>query len=249
MKWQQITNPWACRLAMVLALASSARADFFTHYTIDLTNSPVSVNGIIKYEDGGSSWPNSLAAGEVGQIDQVFGTPIPRRSGFMIGLGYEGVTDPIYFTDQIPEATRHVVLMLSNSAATAFNGVSWSKLFPGYDEATLALALEKYGIIGDLDPEGGTDTAWADATALVDSFAETLKEGVSLDGTTYFSWFDIPQVGQNPTGFTVMEFSDGTQIGTGQAFQDTGAAAVPEPSSFALLFSALGVVAIKLRRK
>ncbi len=239
-------------LAGVLALAGSAQASFFTHYNVTLADGSPSVNGIVKYEaignDIGVSWPDFLtgappgSGSSVGGFDQVFGSALPRTSALLLGVGYDNTYDRVHFVDEIPTQQIHTVMFVSTTAASAFASTPWATLFPdpAFNEAAISHAIEVYGIRGDQDPD------WAAATALLDSFANTIRTGVTVGvNNNVFPWFDIPQVGQTPVDFSVIEFSSGVGIGSGAVNQ---ASDTPEPVTGVLLVSALGAFVL-VRRK
>lgn len=185
----------------------------------------------------GSWWPSSAAAG-ASTITDPFAkssSNMPQQ-GLMLGLATGLPGDA--------EGQMHVVMMVGNAAAQAAEGIAWGTTF---------LNTLEDRIVANLMLTMRTDRA-----QLVDGGAEALAWDAALTelytfvtGDASGMWFDLPpdpQPGTTTTSdFTVMAWSDGTIVGTGQATLTVDAPApVPEPGTLAL--AGVGVLALLRRR-
>lgn len=158
------------------------------------------------------------------------------RDGLMLGLvkGLPG---------DAGDGEDHVVVMMSNEAASAAKGIAWGTLFRTTLEASIIQALH-------------TNTSgrpWEEIQPDIDklySFAQgeartgilgTLEEPID-------AWFTLPGVGPNQVataGFTVMAFSNGQILGDGVLT----VSAVPEPGPAAMLAVGLAALGWLARRR
>lgn len=214
---------------------------YFTHYQVNLNDSALAIDGIVKFEnDSIESWPNFLSGGPgsgTQQIDQIFGSTTPITDALFFGMSYDGHTEiiapgPAADPDFVNTGS-HLVIFMNNAAAANAAGQSFASLFPGFDEATIIQALEAVGQIGtpplsQTDFDAFNDTLSAFAAAIHDDYA------FSVPG-----WQSV-----TPGQFSVVSFSDGSIIGSGLVTQTTS---IPEPSSFVLL--GLGAIGILVRAR
>ena len=204
---------------------------YHTHYQIELASDSLAIDGIVKFETGsGTSWPDFLYGGSgIQTINQIFGSTNPITDALFFGMAYEGHTEIITpgpaADPNFPPTNSHLVIFMNNSAAVNAVGQSFASLFPGFDEATIIQALEAVGQIGTPPLSEEAFNSYSDTLS---NFATSIQAGYA---------FNVPgSQDVNPGQFSVVSFSDGSIIGTGtvtQTFQP--AAAVPEPSSLALL--------------
>jgi len=125
----------------------------------------------------------------------------------------------------------HLVMMMSDAAASASDGVAWQELFGNADEEALIEAL--------LSPSG--DGSFETLRAFTENQAKAIPSG----GSTVSAWFAPGDT------FKVVAFSDGQIIGSGTSkLEPFGPAAVPEPTSLALAgLGVLGVLAYDRSRR
>ncbi|MBS0263084.1 MAG: hypothetical protein JSS02_14160 [Planctomycetes bacterium] len=250
----------AVLLSFALAILGTASADaavissgYYTHYNVHMDPGTLSVTGIVKFEQttngGGSSWPNRVAGGGSEgadtTIDQVFASNTPRISAFFMGMsytGYAGTDFPDYPNPpDVGINDKHLVLFVSNAAAAGMLGQSFETVFAGYQESDVISWLE---IVG----QKGVDTVGQEAFNLAaNSLGQFASDAAELNPS---AWFDIPGTqAVDPGQFTVVSFSEGTQVGSGTVTQ-TGSAPVPEPSSLVMgVFMSVGGALVALRRR
>jgi hypothetical protein len=218
--------------------------DYHTHYQVNLSDSSLAIDGIVKFETGlGTSWPNFLSGGPgsgTQTIDQVFGSPTPITDALFLGMAYDGHNEIIVpgpaADPNFVNTGSHLVIFMNNGAAANAVGHSFESLFQGFQEATIIHALEAVGQIGS-PPLSDTD---------FNAFYDTLSTFVDSIHAGYA--FSVPGT-QNvsPGQFSVVSFSDGTIIGTGTTTQTNS---VPEPSSLVLLgCGAIGLAIGAFRRR
>jgi hypothetical protein len=211
----------------------SARAGYLSHYDVTLEAGLGEVTRIViaeQHESGGSlTWAFSAPEGS-SRITNPFPTDHdhPLRS-ILIGLA-ENVA-----TDTVPE--KHIVLFMDNTAAALAENIAWGTLFRTTLEEQLIADLELM--------TSGQDWETIDPGLQgVDTFLNgEAKTGIlGPGGFEQSAWFNLGD------GFTVMAFSDGRIVGSGQSSRQFIPAAVPEPASLAMAgLGLLGVAALARR--
>ncbi|HYP09047.1 MAG TPA: PEP-CTERM sorting domain-containing protein [Bryobacteraceae bacterium] len=222
---------------------------YYTHYTYTPNEGTLAIGGIVKFEDDGTSWPDTYDGCEANSgpcasqtINQIFGTPVPREQAILMGVAYNGLYSG--FCCEIPgdSGQPHVVLFVDSSKA-AYLHAPWESLFPGYDEADVASWIEAVGLIGTppLSQE-----EFDEKFNLLDGFAHSLQS-FHTGGPVTSLWIPLPTDQTiDPREFTAVMFSTGTDIGSGLAGQAAIASTVPEPGTFGLLaFSCLGLFTLR----
>jgi len=222
-------------LAMLLACTSllaapAARADdpqdIQLSYTVQLDRPGPAITRLMTFNNyangGGVWWAAEVPAGETQwTITDPFlkSSANAPLSALLLGLVQDLPGDAA--------GQQHVVLMMDSAAAAAATNVAWGTLFRNTSEAQLIAAIElaTSGQDGPL-----IDPAFDILSAFVDGDATS---GILVPpGQALSAWFTLGTVVPGSTtfsGFTVMAFSDGQVLGSGQALVTGLALAVPEP--------------------
>ncbi|MBN9501526.1 MAG: hypothetical protein BGO01_04495 [Armatimonadetes bacterium 55-13] len=209
-----------------LATVASAQVQYLTSYdvTLDFGSPVTNIMMGEKTEGGGSlTWAFEASGNGTTTLNNPFPSPEPKTSALLIGIVQDLPGDP--------EGQKHVVLMMDNNAASLVNHIAWGTVFP--------TTLEEQ-LISDLElATSGQD--WEIIQPGLDGVS-TFLDGEAMNilgpgGFTDSAWFDLND------SFTVMAFSDGQVIGSGQSHL----AAVPEPTSCAAI--GIGLIAMVRRRK
>jgi hypothetical protein len=214
-------------LALLGACGTLASAtQYFTSYHVTLEpefSSPVT--NIMMFEEhnsgGSATWAFQAAGGATSVLNNPFPhNPVPVRS-FLMGITQDLPGDP--------EGQKHVVLFMDDFAASLTNHIAWGTIFRNTLESDLIAALE-------LATSGQDWPIIQPGLNFIDAFNQgDARNILGPGGFTYSAYF------QTGGTFSVMAFSDGTQIGQGFS----AITAVPEPASLA----ALGLGAIAFLRK
>nr|WP_235890272.1 PEPxxWA-CTERM sorting domain-containing protein [Sandaracinobacter neustonicus] len=125
-----------------------------------------------------------------------------------------------------PEGQKHIVIFGNTDWVAGAEDIAWGTLFPTILEGQLIAALE----------DAATGEGQQSSYDLIDSF-----------------WFDhaLPSglfFGPN-SDFTVIAFSTGQIIGSGNVTSTSVLPAVPEPATWAMLIAGFGLVGAAARRR
>jgi len=236
----------ACSLMAITPARADDPLDIQLSYTVTTAGNLPAITNIVtfnSYASGGTGswWASTVPANSV---STTIADPFWKSSAnapidaLMLGLVQDLPGDA--------PGQKHMVLMMSEAAATAATSIAWGTLFTSTNEATL---------IGNLEvATSGQD--WpvieADVTALYAFANGDARVGVlGPGGLPIDSWFSLGGVvpGATTTGnFTVLAFSDGQVLGQGVASLST-LAPVPEPGGVVLLLVGLLTVATVVRRR
>lgn len=184
----------------------------------------------------GSWWPSSAAAGSSTIVDPFTksSSNMPQQ-GLMLGLATGLPGDA--------QGQVHVVAMVDPTAAAAAEGIAWGTTFLNTLEDRIAADLMLTMRTDRATLSGAEAEAW-DA-ALTDLYSFVLGDAASM-------WFALPadpQPGTTTTSdFSVVAWSDGRIVGSGQAALTFDAAQVPAPSPLALAGLPLVLLAWTRRR-
>jgi hypothetical protein len=215
-------------LAALLAAGALANAGYYPTYSFNLPDQ-VSVTSIMMWEQypgyDAATWAfNAGPGGSNTLVNPFVVNELPIRS-LLIGIAQDLPGDP--------QGQKHIVLMMDNHAASLANHIAWGTLFRNTLEDQLIANLELATSGQDWDTvlpgvNAVGDFAFGDAkTGILDNLAQPNS-----------AWFNFGG------SFTVMTFSDGEIIGTGESY---GTEAVPEPASMAAF--GLGLAALARRRR
>lgn len=213
-------------LALVVAVSATAGAQtqYFTNYDVhlDLGSDVTNIMIAEETESGGSlTWAFTAFGNGDSLLQNPFPNSVPAQRAMLIGLTQDLPGDP--------EGQKHIVLMIDNNAAALSNHIAWGTLFPTTLEAQLIADLELATSGQDWEViQPGLDSVF-------NFVGGEAKNILGPGGSSNSAWFNLGD------SFSVMAFSDGQQIGSGQSF----VTAVPEPASMGAL--AVGVLAC-LRR-
>lgn len=228
--------------ALCAAAISSAGTQYLMSYTFQLDSaySTASFLGDFvitnQYPIGGGT--GVTYGGDYGvqsaDSENVLQDPFPKDelpNGLLIGV----------VSDLPGDATgqKHIILGMDSTAAGLAANIAWGTLFPNTLEDQLIGSLETI-----YDPNSSDDqinAAVGDVFTFIDGDA---TNGI-LDnqGQSHSAFFSSLSSDVTSQGFTMMSWSDGTQIGTGSV----SAQAVPEPASIGAL--ALGIAGLAFRRR
>jgi hypothetical protein len=220
-----------CLLTGVFALSSmpaQATTEYFTHYDVTLNGGQSDVTNMMLLEtQNGLTWSFSTNCGGGGgcttEIDNPFGSTNAPTTALLLGLTNNG---------------QDVVLITDPTFAAGATGQDWSSLFPNTDEPTFLSDIQLATSGGPFcpAPPGATQPC-------IDPGLDAVFNFGSGDGAGAYFGIGGPM--------TVMEFSDGVQIGTGTSWVTTEdiPSSTPEPSSLWLLGSGLLGMAGMARRK
>ncbi|MFN0052624.1 MAG: hypothetical protein ACKV0T_10555 [Planctomycetales bacterium] len=236
-------------LALVSLTSSLAQAGFNTHYTVVMQPDTLGIAGVVKFEEGdtfgGASWPDYIQGGADGPsetiINQIFASDQVRVRSLLLGVSYDGYTSPPV-TNEPPAEGKHLVMIVSNWAAGLMVGKSFDELFADYSEADVINWLEIVGQVGEAIV--GPDVFGESADHLSE-FAQYTKTALVDGESTVSAWFDVPLPNADPLPFTVVQFSQGTQVGAGTVTQTT---TVPEPGMLLSLLAVSAIVPIRRRK-
>ena len=214
-----------CALSTIPAHATT---EYFTHYDVTLNGGQSDVTNMMLLEtQNGLTWSFSTGCGGGGgcttEIDNPFGSTNAPTTALLFGLTNDG---------------QDVVLMTSNAFAAGAAGQDWSTLFPDVAESDLLADIQLGTSGGPFCPA----PAGATMPCITPGLDGVFDFGGGDGASAYFNLGD---------SFSVLEFSDGVQIGTGTSWVTTESipSTVPEPSSLFLLGSGLVGFAGMLCRK
>jgi len=213
-------------LAVVASATAGAQVQYFTNYSVhnDMGGPITNIMMAEEVDNGGSLTWAFQADGEGDSLLQnPFPGSVPVQRALLIGLVQDLPEDP--------EGQKHIVLMMDNNAAALANHIAWGTLFPTTLEDQLIADLEL--------ATSGQD--WEIIQPGLDAVSNFLggeaKNILGPGGSSNSAWFNMGG------SFSVMAFSEGQQIGSGQSF----VTAVPEPASLGAL--CIGAAAFLRRRK
>jgi hypothetical protein len=154
--------------------------------------------------------------------------PVPPTGELLLGL----VTDPSVGDE--PGQT-HAVVFMNSATASAVANIAFGTVFPNTNETQL---------ISDIEAQTAANNGSAvnDLFNFVGGDADHIPSGTSPTGSIT-SWITPNAVAVPATG-SIMEWSNGTQIGT---FTATNAAVTPTPASF--LCFGVGIVGFFFRKR
>ncbi len=224
-------------------------SDLTLAYTVNTAGNLPAITNIVTFnkfaDGGGGAWWSSEVPGNT--ASHTITDPFTKRSdnaplnALMLGLVQDLPGDGT-------PGQKHIVMMMSDTAASAATGIAWGTLFRNTLEDELIAALELMTSGQDwpvIQPGIDIVDAFVDgdaASGILGAFSQPVS-----------AWFDLglPAAGTTVySNFKVMAFSDGQLLGHGIASVSASAVtAVPEPGSWTLACTGLLLAGALSRRR
>lgn len=249
MKTTKLLATWTLALATLLGSAplraQNEPLDIQLSYAVTLNNAGPAITNIMtfnRYDNGGGAW---------------WATEVPA------GVTAHTITDPFLksssnkplealllgLVQDLPNdapGQQHVVVMMSDAAAAAAQGVAWGTLFRDTQEEDVIAAIE-------LSTSGQDVALIQPGLDTLNVFTEGDARFGILDGlaqplSTWFSFGAVQAGATSFSNFSVLAFSDGQLLGHGSAALQA-LTPVPEPGSASQGLAGLALLGLLLRRR
>ena len=214
-----------------IAALGTARAELLTlsSYNVTLADSMPDVTRIMmmeEYDDGGvgATWAFSAAGGSTTFLQNPFVHSTPVVNSLLIDMTQDLPLDP--------PGQKHIVLFMDSNTAASAEHIAWGTLFLNTNEDQLIAALE-------LATSGLSFEEIGPGLDAIFTFAGGDAKTIPGSLGPVSAWFTMG------SSFAVMAFSEGTVLGSGESLS----ALTPEPGTSVLVFTALAIVALKIRRR
>lgn len=207
-------------LASMFSAAPAQALSFYQNYFVEPAYDLRSIVLLQYTANGGGSTNSFTVAAPAELITDPFVKTQPITDTYFLGVSNYGVET---------EATDHLVLALDDIYATGLLGFDFEGLFPGFNEGDLIAALD---LLASSDTPDNLDDK-EQAFQLIGNFSDQVR---SNGGT--FGSVDT---------FSLVGFSTASGLGVGQS--SITLAAVPEPTTWALLITGFGGAGAMLRRR
>src|SRR5262249_8211365 len=131
-----------------------------------------------------------------------------------------------------PPGQKHIVLLMDSVTAASSEHIAWGTLFLNTDEDQLIAALE-------LATSGLSFEEIGPGLDAIFTFAGGDARNIPGSLGPVSAWFHMG------SSFSVMAFSEGTILGSGESLSTL----TPEPGTSVLVFTAIAIAAIAVRRR
>lgn len=236
---------WTTAAALAFAASLSAAPAFAaveTYASYTLTNNfDQAITNLVVYqsngEGGGSLTWGGFAPNLDGQSSATYTNPF-KIDGPFVGALWFGLVQGLP-GDASPDE-YHVVLGINPQAAAYSENIAWGTLFPNTLEEQL---IDHILLTTSGRPFEEIDPGTTGLFTFADGDATTTNH---LNGGLNYSTLFAPS-----SSFTLVAWSSGTVIGSGEAFLESRTVpdAIPEPGTWALMILGFGAAGSALRRR